>query len=91
MNVKDEEKMMDQANELREIMDDKEEPKDKLKEQSKDSFEEIDILNLPPRKEVHKNSGKSHFRFSKPLIRFLSVILVLIAIIAWVLAESNNF
>ncbi len=91
MNVKDEEKMMDQANELREIMDDKEQPKDKLKEQSKDSFEEIDILNLPPRREVHKNSGKSHIRFSKPLIRFLSVILVLIAIIAWVLAESNNF
>ena len=42
----------------------------------------IDILNLPPRKEIHSmNNNRTRLKLGKPLIRLLLVIVVLIVII----------
>lgn len=57
-------------------------PKDEIdqKEQAEE-YIELDLLNLPPRREVHA-SGKQRysFRLKKPLIRFIFIILLLIGI-----------
>src|SRR5690625_3015274 len=38
----------------------------------------IDILNLPPRTEIHsKYKKRTHVKFSRPLLRLLMVIIVL--------------
>lgn len=51
------------------------------------TYKEIDVLNLPPRSEVHKKS-KWHFkvRFSAPIVRFSFFVLIVILIIAIVLS-----
>ncbi len=42
---------------------------------------EVDILNLPPRKEIHSANAGMHFRVNKPLFRFLFVLFLLIIIL----------
>lgn len=44
--------------------------------------EKLDILNLPPRKDVHKEFKKGHVKWSKPFIRFLFVILLMLVVLA---------
>lgn len=42
----------------------------------------IDVLNLPPRKEVHSNqSTRTRLSISRPFLRFLSVIMLMIIIV----------
>lgn len=42
----------------------------------------VDVLNLPPRKEVHgKSLDRARLKFRKPLLRFLTVITILVMII----------
>ncbi|WP_067725411.1 hypothetical protein [Oceanobacillus damuensis] len=41
---------------------------------------EVDILNLPPRKEIHANP-RMHIKMSRPFFRFLFVLLLLIIIV----------
>lgn len=49
----------------------------------KTSQPKIDVLNLPPRKEIHKdNKQRVKFKISTPLIRFILVITALIIILA---------
>ncbi|MFD2045890.1 hypothetical protein ACFSTA_13130 [Ornithinibacillus salinisoli] len=48
--------------------------------------DEIDILNLPPRKEIHKNKKSGiQWKVSRPLIRFLFVSLIIAGIVVWVI------
>ncbi len=48
-----------------------------------DLTEKIDILNLPPRKEVHtERKGKINLKISRPLVRLLFVIILLLLIVA---------
>lgn len=42
---------------------------------------EIDILDLPPRKEVHGSNGPMKMKLSKPLLRFIFISLLVITII----------
>lgn len=43
----------------------------------------IDILDLPPRREVHSHKqGRTHVKFSRPLLRLLLVIIILLGIIS---------
>ena len=50
-------------------------------DKNENSLPEIDILNLPPRSEVHQSkSRKLKLTFQRPLIRLLLVIILLIAI-----------
>lgn len=46
---------------------------------------DIDILNLPPRKEVHSTKkSKTHFKISRPMLRLILISVVIIVIIAGV-------
>lgn len=41
----------------------------------------IDVLNLPPRKEVHKDhDSRMRLKLSKPFLRFISVVIILFII-----------
>ncbi|WP_099158390.1 hypothetical protein [Virgibacillus ndiopensis] len=43
---------------------------------------EVDILNLPPRKEVHsKNNTRAHVKMSKPFMRLVLVIVIILAVL----------
>ncbi|HLR08154.1 MAG TPA: hypothetical protein VK136_02685 [Bacillota bacterium] len=71
----------DQKADLRAILDDIQEVE---KEQSKTDDmdaqpqDDIDILNLPPRKEVHRQNKLTKFKIKRPLIRFIGVVLILL-------------
>ena len=55
------------------------------KHPSDDSFQkrEINILNLPPRKEIH-SQNRLHVKFNRPLARLIFIILLLAAFLAGV-------
>lgn len=54
-----------------------------LKQDEQEQRQKIDILDLPPRKETHStNKGRTHVKFSKPMLRLLLVIIILLSIIA---------
>ncbi|MFC4022914.1 hypothetical protein ACFOUV_03685 [Oceanobacillus longus] len=76
----------DQANDLRSLIQEVENEHEKKPDESlvsnKHTVEkrEVDILNLPPRKEIHSVNQRTRFKISKPLFRLLLVILLLIII-----------
>ncbi|RLL48180.1 hypothetical protein D8M04_02585 [Oceanobacillus piezotolerans] len=81
-------KNMDQADELRDLIEEIEEIGNGNEQEDESSVKmeeepsrEIDILNLPPRKEVHTNKAKAHLKLRTPFIRFLLVIVLLAAVI----------
>lgn len=43
--------------------------------------EDIDVLNLPPRKDVHKMKSRIHFKMSKAFLRFMFVVLIIVIIL----------
>lgn len=46
---------------------------------------ELDILNLPPRKEVHGGKkGKTRVKISQPFLRFMFVIIILLIVLTCV-------
>jgi len=50
------------------------------------TYKEIDVLNLPPRSEVHKKSKwRFNIRFHAPIVRFSFFVLIFILILAIVL------
>lgn len=86
-------KQNDQAEALRQAIQDvtehKTEPEEdvqKQKEQKEQTSVEIDILNLPPRNEVHKDSSKMRLKVNLSLLRFIFIVVFLLAlagIIVW--------
>lgn len=84
MNVKSEEPK-DQADELRQLFQEIEDGQsteqhvgNKNSEQESEAKRDIDILNLPPRKEIHSKDSRTSLKLSGPLIRLLLVIFILI-------------
>lgn len=79
------EKANDQANELRNLFEELE--KGNVGENHTDNAHEmentreVNVLNLPPRKEVHSHPTRMHFAIKRPLLRFLFVLLLLIIIL----------
>ncbi len=45
------------------------------------SIRKIDILNLPPRKEIHTKNKRAKLKLSKPLLRLIFISLLVIAIL----------
>lgn len=41
----------------------------------------VDVLNLPPRKEVHQKKGWTKIKFRKPFVRLLVVLVLLIIVV----------
>ena len=56
-------------------------PLDNLEDNDKHKQRKVDLLNLPPRKEIHSVNNRSHFKISKALFRFLFIVLLLIIIL----------
>lgn len=77
-----------QADELQklfqEVQEHEEEAYDKIETEVKHDMQpKIDVLNLPPRKDVHRShKKKTRFKLSNPLRRLILVVFILIIIIA---------
>src|SRR5690625_6994309 len=78
----------DQAEQLKQIFEELQEhaitPDDSLNiEQHTEAYSppKIDVLNLPPRKEVHSNHGRTRIKISGQFLRLLTVILLMIVVI----------
>lgn len=68
-----------------EVVNQTEENKTHKMNNSTDNFIEVDVLNLPPRSEVHKSpKRKLYIHFGSPFTRLLSVVLVLVLIIGFI-------
>ena len=56
-----------------------------------EDFVEVDVLQLPPRSEVHQKSKMSiHFTFRSPVARLILVIILLIAVVALLYGFFGN-
>ncbi|NBJ70466.1 MULTISPECIES: hypothetical protein [Clostridia] len=75
----------DQATQLRQMVQGVSETETSIDEQERDDKEletDTDILNLPPRKEVHRRKKQStRLKIGHPLQRLLFIILLLVVII----------
>jgi len=78
----------DQAEQLKQIFNELQQNAVKSEKNTNDeqytaehAIPKIDVLNLPPRKEVHSNQSRTRLSISRPFLRFLSVILLIIIII----------
>lgn len=77
-----------QAEHLKQIFDELQQNAKKSGEPSNEkgaddhSIPKIDVLNLPPRKEVHgDNNARTRLSISGPFLRFLSVIFLILIVI----------
>lgn len=78
------EQKVDQAEKLQQLFSEINDPKLEEKKASKQETEfiEIDVLNLPPRSEIHKNTMiRYKINLRRPLWRFLFVLICLFVII----------
>ena len=58
---------------------------------TRESQPKIDVLNLPPRKDVHRShKSRVKLKFSKPFRRLMFVVLILIIMIIVVLYYSDT-
>lgn len=65
-----------------EITNDQNQSGEQLKEVKTEDLIEIDVLNLPPRSEVHLSPRrKLSLSFKKPFVRLIFVLFILLAII----------
>lgn len=79
----------DQAEDLRSLFDEVQAASEKHslpdhddKESAEMPEREVDILNLPPRKEVHSvKQGRTHVKFSSALLRLIFVIVSIVLVI----------
>lgn len=92
----------DQAEELRSILNEVNQqqieenlaqPENNQSNFDADSFHDISVLNLPPRKEVHGDKKKrTHFKITKPFIRLAIVVLLLaVLVILFILGDGLEF
>jgi hypothetical protein len=84
-------KIDDQAKELRSILNELHSQSDdnsdeRIEVEHEDEQKEINVLDLPPRKEVHgQKKRRAHVKLSKPLIRLVVVAVLLIIILIMLL------
>ncbi|SES81198.1 hypothetical protein SAMN05216389_102277 [Oceanobacillus limi] len=65
---------------------------EKNEKDRKDDQYEIDILDLPPRKDIHNHKrGKIQFKISKPLLRLVFVTLFIVLVVAISIWGSEIF
>lgn len=58
---------------------------------TREALPKIDVLNLPPRKDVHRShKSRVKLKFSKPFRRLMFVVLILIIMIIVVLYYSDT-
>ncbi|MBU5466290.1 hypothetical protein KQI49_05515 [Virgibacillus sp. MSJ-26] len=85
----------DQATELRKLISEVE-AKDDVKnptneERKQEPRRQIDILDLPPRKEIHsKKKSRVHFKLNRSVLRLIVVFLLVAAVIVGVIYLFEN-
>jgi len=85
----------DQATELRKLISEVE-TKDDVKnpaneEQKQEPRRQIDVLDLPPRKEIHsKKKSRVHFKLNRSVLRLIVVFLLVVAVIVGVIYLFEN-
>lgn len=88
----DEEK--DQAAELRKLISEVDTHNDKMapnEGENKEEHQSIDILNLPPRKEVHnKKKSRIHIKMSRSILRLIVVLFLVAVVILGVMYLFKN-
>lgn len=79
---------MDEVHEMNIGQADEQDQAASLKEHIEGNEEEmhpeykVDILNLPPRQEVHQNDSKKvSYKLSRPLFRLISVLLLILLLV----------
>ena len=73
----------DQASELRKLINKVEVPDTEKTREKKENEREIDILNLPPRKEIHHSKkSKTRIKLNSPVLRLIFVIVLMMVVIA---------
>lgn len=77
MNKTDQTKSIDQANDLKKLINEvNDKQSSNLQKVDDDQMPIIDVLNLPPRNEVHENNNsRMHLAITKPFLRFSLVVL----------------
>ncbi|RDW22024.1 hypothetical protein [Oceanobacillus chungangensis] len=86
----------DQAEDLRYLVEEIEDNKEMENDTSailEEATEkrEIDILNLPPRRDVHITNNRTRLRISKPFFRITIVVIILILILIVSYYFIDNF
>lgn len=77
-------KQNDQAAELRKLISEVESTEasaNYVSNKNENEIQNVDILNLPPRKEVHHNKTPMNLKVSKSVVRLLFVILLTLAVV----------
>src|SRR5699024_9784655 len=60
-------------------------------EQKQEPRRQIDVLDLPPRKEIHsKNKSRVHFKLNRSILRLFVVFLLVVAVIVGVIYLFEN-
>lgn len=82
MSIQPGHKEADQADELRILF----QPTEGQNESLPDDYpvrerDEIDVLNLPPRKEVHGQNKRFKFKITKPSIRLTSIVIFVLLLL----------
>lgn len=80
MNRSQSKNQNDQASELKKLLNDIDQNHYNHLQDQEQSQPKIDVLNLPPRKEVHKDRYRFQLSMSKHAIRFFIVILCVISL-----------
>lgn len=84
----------DQATELRKLISEVEThdvKKTANEERDRENDRPIDVLDLPPRKEVHsKNRSRMHLKLSNSILRLITVFIFVIAVIIGVIYLFEN-
>ncbi|HLQ73733.1 MAG TPA: hypothetical protein VK125_05830 [Bacillota bacterium] len=82
----------DQASDLKQMFDEinQNERKDETVDSSKErERNQIDILNLPPRKEVHSNNTTFKITINRSLLRMVFVVIILVVLLVFYLWEDE--
>lgn len=86
MSVESKEKA-DQATELKKLFQDiasQDHDSEDVMPPFEEHQQEMDVLNLPPRKEVHGRKGsRAKLKFSAPLIRFILVMMIIMGLLVF--------
>lgn len=90
LNTQPDRKEDEQANELRSLFYELEQINEEEKSTVRDETQ-IDVLNLPPRKEVHGKNSRTKLKLSKPFLRLFIVIVIILfcIVLALYLGEGD--
>ena len=95
LSIHSDDKNNNQTDELRELFLETEKNTAENSEGEQSAYQvdlrEIDILNLPPRKEVHTSNSRTKLKVSRPFLRllFISLLVIIILVVSYFLFDGE--